>query len=163
MLASARLPPIANWRSPQREGRQVKPYSTRLIAIGADKQLSLCHAFSREDSAGASASLAHKLAGRMRAANMVWFETRQLTTMVIPSTNSYFSATLLTHLARLYMNMKPSQKTFRLSAIVAGHIIDGTVAFSPAPQPGIFTELAAFEAQRILAHLVTEEIAAGRL
>jgi hypothetical protein len=61
------------------------------------------------------------------------------------------------------MNKKPSQKTFRLSTIVAGHIIDGTVAFSPAPQPGILTELAAFEARRILTHLVTEEIEAGRL
>jgi hypothetical protein len=61
------------------------------------------------------------------------------------------------------MTKKPSQKTFRLSTIVAGHIINGTVAFSPAPQPGIFTELAAFEAQRILARLVREEIDAGRL
>src|SRR5438477_5246643 len=68
------------------------------------------------------------------------------------------------HILRaLFMNKKTSQKTFRLSAIVAGHIIDGTVAFSPAPQPGIFTELAAFEAQRILTHLVIEEIDAVRL
>src|SRR5689334_13841871 len=28
---------MANWRSPQREGRQVKPYSTRLNAIGAER------------------------------------------------------------------------------------------------------------------------------
>ena len=61
------------------------------------------------------------------------------------------------------MDKKPTQKTFHLSTIVAGHIIDGTVAFSPAPQPGIFTELAKFEAQRILTHLVAEEIEAGRL
>jgi hypothetical protein len=61
------------------------------------------------------------------------------------------------------MNRKRNQKTFRLSAIVAGHIINGTVAFSPAPQPGILTELAKFEAERILAHMVSEEIAAGRL
>ena len=61
------------------------------------------------------------------------------------------------------MAKKPSQKTFRLSTIVAGHIINGTVAFSPAPQPGILTELAAFEAERILAHMITEEITAGRL
>ena len=61
------------------------------------------------------------------------------------------------------MNKKPNQKTFRLRAIVAGHIISGTVAFSPAPQPGIFTALAKFEVERILAHMVSEEIEAGRL
>ncbi len=61
------------------------------------------------------------------------------------------------------MNKNPSQKTFRLSTIIDGHLIDATVAFSPAPQPGILTELAKFEAHRILAHLVTEEIQAGRL
>jgi hypothetical protein len=61
------------------------------------------------------------------------------------------------------MDKKPTRKTFRLSTIIAGHVIDGTVAFSPAPQPGIFTELAKFEAHRILAYLVREEIAAGRL
>jgi len=37
------------------------------------------------------------------------------------------------------------------------------VAFSPAPQPGVLTELAKFEAERILAHMVNEEIEAGRL
>lgn len=61
------------------------------------------------------------------------------------------------------MDQKPTQKTFRLSTIVSGHIITGTVAFSPAPQPGILTELARFEAERILAHMVSEEIEAGRL
>jgi hypothetical protein len=61
------------------------------------------------------------------------------------------------------MNKKPNQKTFRLSTIVAGNIIDGTVSFSPAPQPGILTELARFEAERILTHIVTEEIQSGRL
>jgi hypothetical protein len=61
------------------------------------------------------------------------------------------------------MNKKPTQKTFQLSAIVGGHIIDGTVMFSPAPQPGIFTELAKFEAERILAHMVRNDIEAGRL
>jgi len=50
-----------------------------------------------------------------------------------------------------------------MSTIVAGHVIAGTVAFSPAPQSGIFTELSKFEAQRILAQLVAEEIEAGRL
>jgi len=61
------------------------------------------------------------------------------------------------------MKPKTSQKTFRLCTIIDGHIIDGIVVFSPAPQPGIFAELAEFEARRILDHLVTEEIVAGRL
>jgi hypothetical protein len=61
------------------------------------------------------------------------------------------------------MNKKPNQKKFRLSAIVGGHIINGTVAFSPAPEPGIFTELARLDAKRILAQVVSEEIEAGRL
>ena len=61
------------------------------------------------------------------------------------------------------MAKKPKTKTFHLSTVIDGHIIAGTVAFSPASQPGIFTELARFEAQRILVHVVTEEIAAGKL
>jgi hypothetical protein len=61
------------------------------------------------------------------------------------------------------MRKKTSQKIFRLSTIIDGHIIAGTVAFSPAPEPGILTELAKFEAQRILTHLVSKEIADGRL
>ena len=61
------------------------------------------------------------------------------------------------------MMRKPNQQTVRLSAIIDGHIIDGTVTFSPAPQPGILSELAEFEARRILTNLVTEEIEAGRL
>jgi hypothetical protein len=61
------------------------------------------------------------------------------------------------------MRKKPNQKTFRLSTIVAGNTIDGTVSFSPAPLPGILTELARFEAERILTHMVIEEIRSGRL
>ena len=61
------------------------------------------------------------------------------------------------------MNQKLTTKTFRLNTIIDGHIIAGKVAFSPAPQPGVFTELARFEAGRVLAHMVREEIAAGRL
>jgi hypothetical protein len=61
------------------------------------------------------------------------------------------------------MSKKLNQKTFCLSTIVDGNIIDGKVSFSPAPQPGILTELARFEAERILTHMVAEEIAAGRL
>ena len=61
------------------------------------------------------------------------------------------------------MNQKRTQQIVRLSTIVAGHIINGSVTFSPAPQPGIMSELARFEAERILAHMVGEEIEAGRL
>jgi hypothetical protein len=61
------------------------------------------------------------------------------------------------------MIQKPTTKTFRLNTIIDGHIIAGKVAFSPAPQPGILTELARFEAERVLERLVKEEIAAGRL
>ena len=61
------------------------------------------------------------------------------------------------------MHQKPTQQTIQLSAVICGHIIDGTVTFFPAPQPGILTELAKFEARRILTRLVEDEIAAGRL
>ena len=62
------------------------------------------------------------------------------------------------------MNKKPTQKTIQLSAIVSGHVIDGKVTFSPAPQPGILSELAKFEARRILTAIWSqEEIEAGRL
>jgi hypothetical protein len=61
------------------------------------------------------------------------------------------------------MRKKSKTKVFELSTIIEGHIIRGRVSFSPAPAPGIMTALAKFEAQRILAHMVTEEIAAGRL
>jgi len=61
------------------------------------------------------------------------------------------------------MDKKPRKKIFRLHALIDGHIIKGQVAFSPAPEPGIMTELAKFEAERLLTHLVREEIASGRL
>lgn len=61
------------------------------------------------------------------------------------------------------MNRKPNQKIFRLSAVVRGHLINGTVTFSPAPEPGIFTALAELEAKRILNGILVEEIEAGRL
>jgi hypothetical protein len=61
------------------------------------------------------------------------------------------------------METKPSKKVFRLNAIIARRIICGYVAVSPAPPPGVLTELAKFEAERVLAHRVREEISAGRL
>jgi hypothetical protein len=61
------------------------------------------------------------------------------------------------------MAKKSTIKTFHLSAIIDGRLVAGKVAFSPAPQPGVLTELARFEAERILVHMVREEIAAARL
>lgn len=61
------------------------------------------------------------------------------------------------------MTKKPNTKTFRVSAVIDGHVVSGTVAFSPAPQPGILTELARLDAERLLAASVGEDIAIGRL
>lgn len=61
------------------------------------------------------------------------------------------------------MDKKSNTKVFTMSTIIEGNIVSGKVSFSPAPEPGIMTELARFEAQRIITHMVTEEIDAGRL
>jgi hypothetical protein len=61
------------------------------------------------------------------------------------------------------MTQKSNKKIFHLNAMIDGHIIVGTVAFSPAPKPGILTELARFEAERIMTHTIREEIARGGL
>jgi hypothetical protein len=61
------------------------------------------------------------------------------------------------------MNAKSKEKTFTLNTIIDGHIIRGKVRFSPAPEPGIMTEVARFEAELLLAQLIREEIAVGRL
>ena len=61
------------------------------------------------------------------------------------------------------MPRKANKKTFHLNAIIDGRLIRGYVAFSPAPGPGIFTELARFEAERVLTHAVRQAIASGRL
>jgi hypothetical protein len=61
------------------------------------------------------------------------------------------------------MRQKSTTQIVRLGAIVNDQMVDGTVTFSPAPQPGILTELARFEAQRIFARMIEEEIQAGRL
>ena len=57
----------------------------------------------------------------------------------------------------------PTQQVVHLSAIISGHIVSGTVSFSPAPTTGILSELAKFEAQRIFTNIVMEEIEAGQL
>jgi hypothetical protein len=72
-------------------------------------------------------------------------------------------ATLPAHVNHSLMISKQNQQVVRVSGTVAGHIIDGTVTFSPAPPPGILAELAKFEAQRLLTHMVEEEILAGPL
>ena len=61
------------------------------------------------------------------------------------------------------MSQKATQKTFHLNTLVNGHLIAGTVRFSPAPSGGIFTELGRFEAERLLARVLKEEIRARRL
>ena len=61
------------------------------------------------------------------------------------------------------MARKSNRKTFRLKTIIDGHLITGTVAFSPAPQPGILSELARIEAERLLVDLAKADIAAGLL
>ena len=60
------------------------------------------------------------------------------------------------------MEKKPNAKVFVLNTIIDGHVVRGRVSFSPAPAPGIMTELAKFEAQRIVADMVSDEIIAGR-
>jgi len=55
---------------------------------------------------------------------------------------------------------KPTTKTFRLNAIIDGRVIVGRVRFSPRPNAGIMTELARFEAQRALVHLVRQKLGA---
>jgi hypothetical protein len=61
------------------------------------------------------------------------------------------------------MAEKPTSKIFRLNAIIAGHIVAGKVAISPAPESGILTEVARLDAERLLRHIVGEDIAAGRI
>ena len=61
------------------------------------------------------------------------------------------------------MNETETKQTIHLSAIISGRLIDSKVTFSPAPPPGVLGELAKFEARRLLAHVVEEEISAGRL
>jgi hypothetical protein len=61
------------------------------------------------------------------------------------------------------MDTNPKEKIFTLNAIINGHIIRGEVRLSPAPAPGIMTELARFDAERLLTQMVQEEIDGGRL
>jgi len=61
------------------------------------------------------------------------------------------------------MDETETKQIVRLTTIFSGHLIDGTVTFSPAPREGALSELARFEAQRIFSDIVAEEVDAGRL
>jgi hypothetical protein len=61
------------------------------------------------------------------------------------------------------MDEKPTTKIFPISTIVDGHVVDARVSFSPAPEEGVLSEVARFEAERLVAYLVREEIVAGSL
>jgi len=61
------------------------------------------------------------------------------------------------------MAEKQTVKTFHLSAIIGGHLISGTVSFSPAPEDGILTEIARLEAESLLGDLITSDIERGRI
>ena len=56
-----------------------------------------------------------------------------------------------------------THKTFHLNTVINGHLVAGIVRFSPAPESGIFTELARFEAERLLTEELREAVEAGRL
>jgi hypothetical protein len=64
---------------------------------------------------------------------------------VIPSSKDQFLATIPAQLStQRLMHKKSTQQTIQLSAIVSGHLIDGTVTSSPAPPAGILSEFAKF-------------------
>ena len=83
--------------------------------------------------------------------------------MVIHSPKDKIFATLSARLTSLSMNTRPREIVFTLNALIDGHVIRGEVSFSPAPDSGIMTEIARLEAERLLAQMVREEIADGRL
>lgn len=121
------------------------------IAIGAESQLSLYHAFSHGDRAGASLADRGESATRLKPGDNSPTQKQEYL-ICYPCIQSPRK-----------MTTKSNKKTFHLNAVIDGHLISGVVALSPAPQPGIFTELARFEAERALAHAVREAIATGRL
>jgi hypothetical protein len=59
------------------------------------------------------------------------------------------------------MSKRQTTKLFYPTTTVAGWVFFCEVSFSPAPEPGVLTELARFEAQRLINHLAAEEIETG--
>jgi hypothetical protein len=124
--------------------------------MGAEKAASLCQRIlSHEDFTGAS------FADPAPRADRVLQGWRLGTTPLLRSRNIWY-ATRADN-PPFIMNKNPRNKIFRLNTIVDHRIIAGSVSFAPAPLPGVLTELARFEAERLLVRLVREEIAAGRL
>jgi len=64
----------------------------------------------------------------------------------------------------LPMVKKPTQKVFHMRAVIGDHAIAGSVSFSPG-SPFRHPDRAGrgSKAERILAHMLDEEIASGRL
>lgn len=61
------------------------------------------------------------------------------------------------------MPRKTIEKTFGLNAVINGHLVAGFVSISPAPQPGILTEVARLDAERIFAETVRADLASRPL
>ena len=61
------------------------------------------------------------------------------------------------------MAEKQTPKVFHLNTVISGRLIRAVVSFSPAPEPGILTELARLEAERLLVDCVSEDLSRGRL
>jgi hypothetical protein len=146
--------PIANCRSLFEEGRQVKPHSPWLLRWELQASFLRTRAISHEDLLGAGTS------GSPSASEGAMSQGAGPSYPLVRNQNLCYATHTFTIRS---MREKSNQQTIRLSAVVSGHIIDGTVSFSPAPQPGVLLELAKFEARRILTAMVQEEIEAGRL
>lgn len=56
------------------------------------------------------------------------------------------------------MDKKSNTKVFTLVTILDGNLIHGQVTLSPAPEPGIMTEIAKLDAQRMVAEMVFEDL-----
>jgi hypothetical protein len=61
------------------------------------------------------------------------------------------------------MAEKQTTKRFFLQTVIDGRIVAATVSFSPAPAPGILTELARLDAERLVRQCVREDIGSGHL
>jgi hypothetical protein len=61
------------------------------------------------------------------------------------------------------MLRKTIEKTFALNAVIDGHLVAGFVSFSPAPEPGVLTEVARLDAERIFAEAVRADLSSEAL